>query len=75
MVETLISTFSLFDENGNELKINLTKKMDTYKVKLFFNGKIEKSGEEYTCSSKAAKAEAFSIYNYMIDVATKDMLY
>lgn len=72
MVETLMSTFSLFDENGNELKINLTKKMNTYKVKLFFNDKIEKSGEEYTCSSKV---EAFSIYNYMIDVATKDMLY
>lgn len=72
MVETLMSTFSLFDENGNELKINLTKKMDTYKVKLFSNDKIGKSGEEYTCASKA---EALSIYNYMIDVATKDMVY
>lgn len=72
MEKTLLSTFSLFDENGNELKITLIKESNIYKVKLFSNDKIGKIGEEYTCS---LKAEALSIYNYMIYVATKDMLY
>lgn len=67
-MEKILSTFSIF-EYGKEFKVTLIEDSDSFKVCSSFDNKI---GEEYTCS---LKAEALSIYNYMIYVATKDMLY